>query len=188
MSIIVAVKREKQLAIAADSLFNKGSLLLKPENLRNHKKIHQHLGSYIGVLGAAVNHNILSDILVKYPKLLRLNNVNDIFESMNALHPILKEKYFINTSSEEGETAESSQLDMLVVNNCGIFEVENHREVNQYERFWAIGSGACYSLGALEAMYDRLESIEELATAAIEVACKLDAGCGLPLTMHLVSE
>ncbi len=101
------------------------------------------------------------------------------------IHTILKEKYFINTSEgNDNETYESSQIDALVANPNGIFGMYSWREVYEFEKFWALGSGKDYALGALFANYDLLDEPELIAETAVQSACEFDDGCGLPLTTH----
>jgi len=179
---VIAVRKGNRFAIVADTLFDKAGLLLTPENKVNHQKIYAVAGSYVGLVGPSVNHNIFEDVLNKHAKLLSFGARQNIFESMLALHPILRDEYYINLHSQEGESAESSQLDLLIVNESGIYEVENHREVNEFRRFWAIGSGCHFALGALTVLYERLDDVDEIALAALNAACSFDDSCALPYT------
>ncbi len=75
---------------------------------------------------------------------------------------------------EEDDPYESSQITALLANPNGIFfGVYSLREVYEYERFWAIGSGADYALGAMQAVYDNPKlSAADIARAAWKpVAC-----------------
>lgn len=183
MSVIIAVEKGGVFVLVADTLFSKAGLLLSTTNKVNHQKIYTTQNSFVGLVGPAVNHNIFESILRKREKIFDFRNRFEIFDTMCALHPILKRDYYINPNSEEDESVESSQLDFLIVNKNGIFEVENHREVNQFSRFWAIGSGHKYALGALHALYERLDDPEEIAIAAMHVSCEFDENCGLPFQL-----
>jgi ATP-dependent HslUV protease subunit HslV len=184
MSVIIAVKKAGRFVLVGDSLFEKAGLHMTSENKVNHKKLYIVRDSYVGLVGPAVNHNIFESILLRHGRLLSFKDRFEIFETMRKLHPILKEEYHINPSTDDDESAESSQLDLLVVNQRGIFEVENHREVNEYSRFWAIGSGSKFALGALHATYENLDDIDEIAIGALRSACALDPACGLPFDKY----
>jgi ATP-dependent protease HslVU (ClpYQ) peptidase subunit len=58
------------------------------------------------------------------------------------------------------------------------------REVFEYDRFWAIGSGSSYALGAMYTVYDRLSTAEEIAEVRVSASCEFDDGTGLPFTIH----
>ena len=109
-----------------------------------------------------------------------------IFETMRRLHSIIKSDYHIDTAEEKDQPVESSQLSMLIVNPQGIYEVDSYRTVSEYERFWALGSGRTLALGAMQALYDRLDSATDIARAGVEAACEFDDGCGLPATAYSV--
>ena len=46
---------------------------------------------------------------------------------------------------------------MLIANASGIFGVYSYREVFEFDRFWGIGSGRSFALGAMYAVYDKAE-------------------------------
>jgi ATP-dependent protease HslVU (ClpYQ) peptidase subunit len=101
---------------------------------------------------------------------------------------MLKENYFINTSENDtADTYESSQIDALIANPKGIFGIYSWREVYEFEKFWALGSGRDYALGALFANYDLINEPEQIAEIAVTAACEFDDGCGLLITTHSIS-
>jgi len=73
-----------------------------------------------------------------------------------------------------------------MVNRNGIFGIFSMREVYEYKRFWAAGAGAEIALGAMHALYDRLNTAEQIATAAIEAAAEFNNATALPLTLESV--
>ena len=80
-----------------------------------------------------------------------------IFETFRKLHPILKEQHFLNPKEEEDDPYESTQMTALIANPSGIFGVYSMREVFEYTRFWAVGSGREFALGAMHTQYARLQ-------------------------------
>ncbi len=60
------------------------------------------------------------------------------------------------------------------------------REVFEFARFWAIGSGTEFALGAMFAVYETLTDATEIAEAGVKAACEFNDACGLPLETHSV--
>ena len=69
-----------------------------------------------------------------------------------------KDEYFLNVVEGENDDYESSQMESLIANPMGIFAVYSWREVFEHERFWALGSGTEYALGAMHAAYDLVDN------------------------------
>ena len=109
-----------------------------------------------------------------------------IFETFRALHPVLKDKYFLIAKDEDEDPYEASHIDAVICNNRGIFGIYSLREVSEYNRFWAIGSGSEYALGAMYALYDRLDSAEDIATAGVQAGAEFNAATAMPLTLYTV--
>jgi ATP-dependent protease HslVU (ClpYQ) peptidase subunit len=61
------------------------------------------------------------------------------------------------------------------------------REVFEYTRFWAVGSGREYALGAMHAHYPRLKTAEAIARAGIEAGATFDRNSALPMTVYTVT-
>lgn len=142
--------------------------------------------NYLGLAGWAASQDIMESVIRHHPDKLDFSDRSKIFETMRELHSIIKSDYHIDTSEEKDQPVESSQLSMLIANPQGIFEVDSYRTVSEYERFWALGSGRTLALGAMQAVYERLDSAAEIAQAGIEAACEFDDGCGLPATTYTV--
>jgi ATP-dependent protease HslVU (ClpYQ) peptidase subunit len=187
MSIIVVVKKNGKAVIAADTHYSFGTLIVKSEYLSNRTKIHPFDDSFIGTVGATAHENVLEHLFEKHKSKLAFGSKKDIFDTYLRLHPILKDEYFMNTSQgEDDEDYESSQIDALIANSNGIFGIYSWREVYEFEKFWALGSGRDYALGALFANYDSFDEPEQIAQTAVQAACEFDEGCGLPMTFHSI--
>lgn len=65
-----------------------------------------------------------------------------------------------------------------------VFGIFSWREVFEYERFWSIGSGSEYALGAMYAAYDNNDDSEAIARLGIEASCEFDTASGLPCSLH----
>ena len=107
-----------------------------------------------------------------------------IFETFRALHPVLKEKYFLNSKDEDDDPYESTQIDALIANPSGIFGIHSLREVTEYKKFWAIGSGAEFALGAMFAVFDKAASAEEIAHAGVAAGAEFNNATSMPLSSY----
>ncbi len=186
MSTIVVVRKSGKVVIAAETMSSFGDTKVIAKYLRGRSKIHKCGSSYIGVLGSAAHNNVLASLIRKYQRRLSFNGVENIFETCLKLHPILKNEYFLNVVEGDNDDYESSQMESLIANPMGIFAVYSWREVFEHERFWALGSGTSYALGAMHAAYDLVEQPEEIATMGITAACEFDNASGLPFTLHSI--
>jgi ATP-dependent HslUV protease subunit HslV len=90
----------------------------------------------------------------------------------------------LNPKEDEDDAYESSRIDALIINPHGVFGVYSLREVFEYTRYWAIGSGSEYALGAMYALYDRLDSAEEIARAGVEAGSEFNNASSMPLTLY----
>ncbi|HYG68901.1 MAG TPA: hypothetical protein VD838_14635, partial [Anaeromyxobacteraceae bacterium] len=52
---------------------------------------------------------------------------------------------------------------------------------HQYARYWAMGSGAGYALGAMFAAWDGAETARAVAEVGARAGCAFDRGSDLPL-------
>src|SRR4029434_10727652 len=104
----------------------------------------------------------------------KLTTRREIFECFRTLHPRLKEQYFLNPKEDDKDPYESSQMDLLIANRGGAFGLMSLRDVYEYSRFWAIGSGASYALGAMFAAYDLDLTADEIAEIGLKSAVELD--------------
>lgn len=181
MSIVCAAKKGNEIAIASDSQINFGTLKVQADHIANHKKIFRYQDGIIGIVGWNAISDIMKHALKKYQEKMDFSSRFEIFNSMLQLHDIMKDEYYIETKEDEGQPVESSQVQMLIINKAGIFEVSSYREVNQFDPFWAIGSGNRLALGAMHAVYSSEKSAMDIVAAGVEAAMAFDDGCGKPL-------
>lgn len=191
MSTVVVAKKSGKVCIAADSLTSFGDLKLNSRYDAAHDKILRHDENYIGIVGSAAHQLVLESVFAskkvverKFP--IDFSSRLAIFETFRALHPVLKEKYFLNTKDEDDDPYESTQIDALIANPFGIFGVHSLREVTEYKKFWAIGSGAEYALGAMFAVYDKAESAEEVAAAGVAAGAEFNNASSMPLSSYVI--
>lgn len=185
MSTIVAVSKNNTTCIAADSLTSFGDTRQAAEFVTDFDKILQFAEhGYIGIVGSAAHHLVMQNLLQKHADKIDFANRFSIFESMRQIHPILKDEYFLNSKDEDDDSYESSRVDALIINQNGIFGLYSLREVDQYSRFWAVGSGADFALGAMRTAYDLLDDAEAIARAGIEAGACFDSSSALPMSSY----
>ncbi|HNB04367.1 MAG TPA: MFS transporter [Plasticicumulans sp.] len=185
MTTITVVKKNGQVAISAESLTTFGDTRLGAEYKAEHDKI-LHIGdSWIGVCGSSAHHLVLAHLLAKIED-LRLGSRSEVFETFRKLHPMLKEQAFLNPKEDEDDPYESSQITALIANPTGIYGVYSYREVFAYDRFWAVGSGRNFALGAMYAAYDKTKSAAEIAGIGVAAGVEFDTASSGPIVTHAV--
>ncbi len=179
MTTCVVVRKNNTIAIAADSLVTFGDTRLSQAYEANDK-IVQVADSYISLAGTTAHFPVMKKLLTDMGEECKLGSREEVFETFTRVHQILKEKYFLNTKEEEDDPYESSQITTLIANPHGIFGVYSYREVFSFDRFWAIGSGKTFALGAMYAAYDMLDSAHAIAELGVQAGAEFDKSSSLP--------
>ena len=183
MSIVCAVRKGTEVAIASDTMTSSGSTRISGQYIQGPEKIYRVGGSFVGFVGWSAMEIIFEDLATNGTDLFDFSDRLSIFRSLLKLQEVLKEKYFIKTDEDErGQPVESSQIDALVINENGIFKIGSFREVDELTRYWAIGSGRSFALGAMHALYDGDLSAEQIAHRGAVAAAEFNDSCGLPIT------
>ena len=185
MTTLVAVKKNGMAAIAADSLTTFGDTRLGRQYKGEHDKILEINGSFIGLCGSSAHPLVISSLLPKLED-ARLGSRMEVYETFRRLHPLLKEQGYLNPKEDEDDPYESSQITALIVNNTGIYGVYSYREVFDYDRFWGIGSGRNFALGAMFAAYDRCRTAADVAKIGVEAGAEFDTATQGPIVLHTV--
>ena len=185
MTTIVSVKKGGTAAIAADSLTTFGDTRLGRQYKGEHDKILHIRDSDIGIGGSSAHHLVLENVLSKFEN-LRLGSRAEVFETFRQLHPVLKEQCYLNPKEDEDDPYESSQITAIIANSSGIYGVYSYREVFDYDRFWGIGSGRNFALGAMFAAYDKTKTAAEIARIGVEAGMEFDTATAGPIVMHTV--
>jgi ATP-dependent protease HslVU (ClpYQ) peptidase subunit len=102
------------------------------------------------------------------------------------MHKVLREEYHMNPRRESDDAYETTRMTAVLANPRGIFGVTPARDVESFPRFWAIGSGTDYALGAMFVMYERTDDVEAIARVGIEAGAEFDDGSELPVIAHRV--
>ena len=188
MSTIVAVLKNNVACIAADSLTSFGDTKQASEFVTDSDKILRFTGvasdNFMGIVGSAAHQLVMQSLIINHSDKIDFSNRLTIFNTLKTIHPILKEEYYLNSKEENEDSYESSRVDALIMNANGIFGLYSLREVDQYSRFWAVGSGSEFALGAMYAVYDQLDDAEQIAKAGVTAGATFDSGSALPMSSY----
>ena len=184
MTCIVAVKHKGFVAIAGDTLTKYGTGKETAEYMKINK-ILEIQGNYLAVAGPASGQLILQDYFAG--REVHLETAADIFKEWKALHLALKEEYYLRPDADAEDSFESSRMDVLIANRKGIFAVGSHRSVQELNKFYALGQGGDYALGAMYVAYNRLDlTAQDIAHIGVEAAAEFDDGTGLPIISYSI--
>ena len=187
MTTITLVRRGRQVAIASDALVTFGDTRLA-HGYEANQKVFKLGDSFFGMSGSTAHFPVLRKALLQLdPSDLKLQSRDQVFDTFLKLHPKLKENFFLNTKEEEDDPYESSQFTVAIANPWGIFGVYSYREVFEFDRFWAIGSGRAFALGAMYAAYDRASSARALAELGVKAGCEFDKNSGAPIRVRTIT-
>jgi ATP-dependent HslUV protease, peptidase subunit HslV len=179
MTTLVVVQKGKQVAMASDSLVTFGDTRLSNDYEQN-EKFFRVGDSLVGLAGSTAHFPVMKKLLSNLPE-CKLNSREEVFETFLAVHAQLKERFFLNTKEDDADPYESSQITTLIANATGIYGVYSYREVFKFERFWGIGSGRNFALGAMSAVYSQLETAKSIARVGIEAGIEFDKNSAGPV-------
>jgi ATP-dependent HslUV protease subunit HslV len=179
MSVVVAVRKGDTIAMAADTQTSFGDVRVPVDNLRA-RKISPVGGAWLGKTGWGLYDNILAEFLSGRAR-PALTNDRGIYRFFLQLWRELHDKFgFVNDQCREKDSP-FGDLDaaFLVINRGGIHHVASDMSVTAFSKYYAIGAGNDFALGALHALYDdpRLDAAT-LARRAVETANAFKLYCG----------
>ena len=187
MTTIVAVRKNGYAVIAADTLMMWGSMKESAEYIVNHEKIIKFQDNYLAFTGSSAFQLVVAHWLNKIKRKPKFDSVENIFDAWLSFHGQLKENYYLRPEDEDDEPFETSRMNVLIVNPSGIFAAGVWRDVTQYKKFAAFGSGGDYAIGAMHAVYKvEDKSAEDIARIGIETAAEFDDATALPLNCYTI--
>ncbi|MEZ4322319.1 MAG: MFS transporter [Myxococcota bacterium] len=187
MSIVTVVRKGHRAAIAADTLYSLGNLRIKHAYTPARSKLLAIPHGWMGLVGSSTHPLVMGSLVRHHADLLDFSSEDAIFESLLDLQEVLTESYYVRPDEDDDDQPyDSNHLMGLICNAWGIFGVSSYREVAEYDRFWATGGGDAVALGAMFAVYDRLDDVAEIARIGAEAACEFDDSCGLPVHVQTV--
>jgi ATP-dependent protease HslVU (ClpYQ) peptidase subunit len=173
------VRKNDEIAIASDSLVTFGDTRLSNAYEANNK-MFQIGESYITLAGSAAHFPVMRKLLTGMEEDCKLGTRDEVFDTFSKVHQILKENFFLNTKEEDDDPYESSQIAALIANPSGIYGVYSYREVFCFDRFWGIGSGRNFALGAMYAAYDKVATAREVAEIGVNAGAEFDKSSAGP--------
>lgn len=180
MSIIVATQKAGYAALACDTQSYWGEIRINTDNHRCVK--YRKIGaSLVGSTGWGLYDNILDDYLAGRKDAITLLDSRSIFNFFLRLWKELHDKYtFVNDQCDKESDSPFGNIDasFLIVNKNGIFHVDSDLSVNRFEKYYAIGAGEDFALGALYSLYDTDLNAGDLARRAVEAAINFSTRCG----------
>ena len=186
MTTVVIVRKNGMVALAADTLVTFGDTRLA-HGYEANDKLFKVGDSWIGMAGTTAHFPVLRRALAALPAdELKLHSRDQVFDTFLKIHPKLKENFFLNPKEEDADPYESSQLTSLIANPAGIFGVYSYREVFEFDRFWAIGTGRAFALGAMYAALDKVKTARELADIGVRAGCEFDKNSSGPVNAHTI--
>ncbi len=188
MTTLVVVRKDRGVAIAADTMTKWGSGKETAEYIANNGKLLQVGDTWLALTGNATFKTILADYFLRPKVKPRFDTPMAIFRTWQTLHAVLKSDYQLLPGGHDDEALESTRFDALIANKHGIFGVVAHRTVQEFTRYYAFGSGSNYAMGALHALHgQRGLDAETLARRAVEAAAEFDDATGLPIDAHHIA-
>jgi ATP-dependent HslUV protease, peptidase subunit HslV len=186
VTTVVVTRHGNSVSIAAESLVTFGDTRL-PHGYEANDKLFKVGDSWIGMAGTVAHFPVLRRALNALPAdELKLHSRDEVFDTFLKLHPKLKENFFMNSKEDDDDPYESMQFTALIANPSGIFGVYSYREVFEFDRFWGIGTGRAFALGAMHAMSDKVKSARELAEIGVRAGCEFDKNSGGPIRVHTI--
>ena len=144
-------------------------------------KIFRFQDAFIGTVGYAVHNAVLQSYFSRHPENVTLDSPAGIFETWRVMHKVLRDEYHLNPRKDSEDAYETTRMTAVVASPRGIFGITPSRDVEAFPRFWAIGSGADFALGAMFVMYQRSDDVEEIARAGVEAGAEFDDGSDVPV-------
>ena len=187
MTTLVVVRKNDEIAIAADSLTTFGDTRLSADYRQDAGEDRHYRGTYIGLCGSAAHQLVFESLLAKHGD-LDFSNKAAIFETFRKLHPILKEQHFLNPKEEEDDPYESTQVTAFVANTRGHLRRVLHARGVRIHAFLGSRHRPRVRDGRdARAVRERLRSAEAIARVGIDAGTMFDKNSGLPLTLYTVS-
>lgn len=184
MTTLTIARKGNEVAMAADSLVTFGDTRLA-HGYEDNEKIFRVGDNLFGLSGTTAHFPVLRAALRGLgPEELKLDSREAVFQTFLWLHPRLKEHYYLNTKEDDSDPYESSQFTVLVANPSGLYGVYSYREVFVFDRFWAIGSGRAFALGAMWHAFDGAQTAAEVAETGVRAGCEFDKNSAGPARVH----
>ncbi len=186
MSTIVVAQKNGIACLGADTLSSLGSLRQKAHHIVNKTKVTMIGDTFIGLTGTSASLVVMESYFADQEKPRDFSSTAAIFETLRVAHHFLKADYFMTAGGDKDDEYETTQFHGLAANSHGIFALYSYRSAQQFHKFWAAGSGRDYALGAMQAVYDKFDKVEDIIKAGLEAAAEFDSGTSGPFEVHSI--
>ncbi len=186
MTTVVVTKKSGIACIAADTLATYGDMQESADLIANSDKLIRIGDAWVAPTGPASAQLVLKHFVSTFDELPCLEDTDGIFDFLTVLQRALRDEYFVQGKEDSTDDFESMRMELLIASPGGLFGAYPQRSVQEYNRFYAFGSGAEYAMGAMQAAWGTAVSAEELARIGVETAACFDVGTGLPLTLRTI--
>jgi ATP-dependent protease HslVU (ClpYQ) peptidase subunit len=180
VTTIAVARKNGVAAIGADTMSVVGDVKLTPRFVRNHFKLVPCGEATLAFTGSGPWHEILSELLADEANRAPFASVGEVFAWSRRLVEALRQAFRLAADDSETGPFENSHVQLLIASPAGIFGLHADRSVDEYERFFAFGDGGAVALGAMCAVYDRVEAAEEIVRIGLGCAGELQLATGQP--------
>lgn len=170
MSTIVAVKKNNQVVIGADTQISWGETKKSFADCKQSKLIKYKDFGVFGIVGLLAFDIPFKMFLQDYD--IKEVNAANIFEMLCKFLDFAKIKHLVKSTNDNSEFF--AAYDYLFATKDKIYHICRQRSVVEMQRFWSIGSGCEYALGSMESLYKLELSAKETATTALNTAGYFD--------------
>lgn len=177
MTTITAAIKNGHYTMACDTLSTAGDI--QQSNQVNGSKIIEYNGTLLGICGYHAVHCALQYLFDHSKEAnYQFDCLPNVYESFRRIHKKLKDEYYLQANADNEKPFENWFLDLLMVNQHGIFTVTNMRGVTQHEKFTAIGSGDMFAMGAMLERFDGSYDSRDIARCGVRAAKVFDIYTG----------
>ena len=160
MSTIVVARKGATACIAVDSLTS--FRYLKMASAYSDSTKIQTVGeSFVATIGCTAHQLVLKSLFDHEDEPPQFRTTMEIFEYFREAQSRLITDYHLLPHGDKDNEYETNKLNLLIANPHGIFGMLSMREVYEYKRFWAMGSGGDFAIGAMFAVYDSALTAKE---------------------------
>lgn len=178
MGTIVAVRTNSGIAIGADCINTFEEIVHSSLNFA--ESCISKLGeSYIGInCGYALQQSaqsIFESLISESSAELHLTNRAAVRSFFSSHFDHLRTLQRIIPQQQGNVPFETLPMNALIINRHGLFKVDATRSVYEYKKYWAIGSGEAFALGALHASFNEEADAESLIRTALKACGAFEA-------------
>lgn len=187
MSIVVAVTKNNQTVMAADTLTCFGDAEQVPADNCPTIKIRKLGSALLGGTGWAVYDDIIEHYVVEN-KEPDLSDRQSIFTFFLDLWKAMHDRYTLVNDQAQSKESPFGDMDssFLIANSNGIFKISQDLSVTSFNQYYAIGWGADYALGAMYNLYQSDFDAATIAKQAAKTAIEFNVHCGGDITVMSV--